>query len=290
MTCSTRRAPRRSARSPSTASRQAAQIVRSWRPCPGSGRRRCSFDASPCTTSSWACRSRTMSIPADPRSNPAPSIAPLAERGLHPPPREASYPLNAWPRLTARSRPDEPLASCQSSSGRDPAIAGTIGQLAPAGYVWPARPVQVRSRGERPRRSKMIQSVAGIARDSCPLCGEPTGVPTVRLVPQLRRGRFPVFGCKGQISVRLEHPGAALLGGLLGIGVAIWVFFQFSALSSIERDRILIRPGMGRPRSGPPGAGIRRLLELRDPCGRWTLKLEPAFGLNSRDPRRREPR
>jgi hypothetical protein len=134
----------------------------------------------------------------------------------------------------------------------------------------------------------MTQSIAGIARNSCPLCGELTGVPTVRLVLNYGVDAFRCSACKGRISVASSTRGASLLGGLLGIGVAIWIFFQFSAW--------LDRTG---PRPHPTWYGFLLVLLLMVlgfgayfacaiPCGRWTLKLEPAFGLNSQDPRRRE--
>jgi hypothetical protein len=133
----------------------------------------------------------------------------------------------------------------------------------------------------------VTQGIAGIARNSCPLCGELTDVPTVRLALNYGVDAFRCSACKGLLSVAGSTRGAALLGGLVGVGLAIWVFFQLSAW--------LDRTG---PHPPPPWHGFLLILVLMGlgfgaffacaiPCARWALRLEPAFGLNSRDPSRR---
>jgi len=66
----------------------------------------------------------------------------------------------------------------------------------------------------------MSQGIPGIARNSCPLCGELTGVPAAQL---FRPGRtrqtrfFRCSACNGRIRVAPSTAIAATFGGLLGL-------------------------------------------------------------------------
>lgn len=122
----------------------------------------------------------------------------------------------------------------------------------------------------------MTQDIAGIARNSCPLCGELTRVPVVGML--LRRSNaFRCSACKGRIIVAESTAMMSLVGGLLGIGVAIWVYFQFVAW--LERTGSYPVPNAWCASLLvllPVVLGLGAYVACAIPFARWTLRLVPA--------------
>ena len=74
----------------------------------------------------------------------------------------------------------------------------------------------------------MSKEIAGIARNSCPLCGELTRVPGDEFFSGGMTKFFRCSACKGQIRVASSTRVAAGFGGLLGLAPGLYALNQLS--------------------------------------------------------------
>jgi hypothetical protein len=114
----------------------------------------------------------------------------------------------------------------------------------------------------------MSQAVPGIGRNRCPLCGELTRVPWHRLLFR-RSNHFRCSACNGSIIVTERTSVMALLGGIIGMVVGIWVAFRLVArLDGTGSPSLSTLILVGVPFCAFIAGGI--------PLARWNLKLEAA--------------
>jgi hypothetical protein len=127
----------------------------------------------------------------------------------------------------------------------------------------------------------MSQGIPGIARNSCPLCGELTRVPMAELFRpgQTRRTRFfRCSACNGRICVAPSTAITATFGGLLGLVPGLYALCRLP----VWLDRIGWHPrpntlGEFSLRFLLPMGTIFAGYVLAATClGRFTLQLEPA--------------
>ena len=122
----------------------------------------------------------------------------------------------------------------------------------------------------------MAGRTAGIARNSCPICGELTVVPVQKMLFR-RSNTFRCSVCNGRIIVAESTALMSVVGGLLGVAVALCGYFEL--LSRVTR------PGPFRLPSGPRASllaplpvlvGLGAYVACAIPFGRWALRLEAA--------------
>jgi hypothetical protein len=107
----------------------------------------------------------------------------------------------------------------------------------------------------------MSEKLPGLARNSCPLCGELASVPWWRVLPSKRRHAFKCSSCYGRLTIADSTRVAAVAGmvvGALGAGCLL-MGLLVGAQSGICAPAIL----------GAAVAGGALM-------GRLTLSLEPA--------------
>jgi hypothetical protein len=128
----------------------------------------------------------------------------------------------------------------------------------------------------------MARDIAGIARNSCPLCGELTQVPAVKVLFR-RSNAFRCSACDGWIIAAERTTVMSGVGGLLGMAAGIWLYFQIIAW--------LQRTGSYPVKSTwfasflvvlPVVLGLGAYVVCAIPFGRWNLQLEPALGARLR--------
>jgi hypothetical protein len=122
----------------------------------------------------------------------------------------------------------------------------------------------------------MGKGIAGIAGNSCPLCGELTPVPWVNIMFP-RNNAFLCSVCKGWIRPAQRTRTFTFVGGFIGMGVAIWAYLQL--LPRLQQT-------LSQPPPRPWLAALDVLLVLvmgfagffavGTPFGRWNMELEPA--------------
>ena len=121
----------------------------------------------------------------------------------------------------------------------------------------------------------MARDIAGVARNSCPLCGELTSVPVLDLLFARAPAAFRCSACNGRIRFASSNRLLAGVGGFLAVGVALGVYFHFFAW----RGRAGAHPFADSWRGCfPLLLGLAAYVVGAIPFGRWTLKLEPASG------------
>ncbi|HLK90961.1 MAG TPA: hypothetical protein VKZ18_13770 [Polyangia bacterium] len=123
----------------------------------------------------------------------------------------------------------------------------------------------------------MTQGLAGIAGNSCPLCGELTDVPVVNvLVLAWNSASFRCSACTGRIRVASSTRAMGFLGSVLGIAVAVWIYFHFFAWFDRAAACFLPKPWRGFFLAPLPVAmGFGGYVLGGIPPGRWTMLLEP---------------
>lgn len=123
----------------------------------------------------------------------------------------------------------------------------------------------------------MTPNAAGIARDSCPLCGQTTRIPPLQIFPSKWKSAFRCSSCLGWIRVADRTQRIAFLAGFLGPAVVLGVVYLLAP--------VLYRLGLvPAPRSNAWGFYIvivtaavgAAFMAAARPFARLTLQLEPA--------------
>ena len=128
----------------------------------------------------------------------------------------------------------------------------------------------------------MAQEIAGIARNSCPLCGELTRVPAVKVLFR-RSNAFRCSACDGWIIAAERTTVMSGVGGLLGMSAGIWVYFQilgwlqligsYPVKSAWFASFLVVLPVV---------LGLGAYVACAIPFGRWMLQLEPVLSARLR--------
>jgi hypothetical protein len=123
----------------------------------------------------------------------------------------------------------------------------------------------------------VAQELAGIAKNSCPLCGELTRVPLIELLPGKGPSSFRCSACKQRICVAKGAQFIAMFGGCLGAGSVSLALYRL--VPWLDRLGWL-------PREGTNARGLLWLVvavaigaayfAAAAPFGRLALRLEPA--------------